>query len=218
MRPPLRECRRDLRVRSAGELRWRLEQLALAKRATVAEIEEAMHACRIELSRRPAHCQDAPGDAAFGHAYNFKLEGLPCEVLLLVAMEFDEDQAPRLLLSPTRTMATTRAQTRTLAPTLRWARAPALVPTRPPARPHVRTPATHPHTHTHTLTLTRQTHTHTHTLDRPGPPSPSQTRLRPPTHTLTLTRSSRCSSATDTSARPSSPQPPSHWAPSRSHA
>ena len=114
MRPPLRECRRDLRVRSAGELRWRLEQLALAKRATVAEIEEAMHACRIELSRRPAHCQDAPGDAAFGHAYNFKLEGLPCEVLLLVAMEFDEDQAPRLLLSPTRTMATTRAQTRTL--------------------------------------------------------------------------------------------------------
>ena len=180
MRPPLRECRRDLRVRSAGELRWRLEQLALAKRATVAEIEEAMHACRIELSRRPAHCQDAPGDAAFGHAYNFKLEGLPCEVLLLVAMEFDEDQAPRLLLSPTRTMATTRAQTRTLAPTLRWARAPALVPTRPPARPHVRTPATHPHTHTHTLTLTRQTHTHTHTLDRPGPPSPSQTRLRPP--------------------------------------
>ena len=177
MMPPLRECRRVLRVRSSAELHWRLEQLALAKRATLAEIEEAMHACRIELSRRPAHCQDAPGDAAFGHAYNFKLEGLPCEVLLLVAMEFDEDQAPRHALSPTRTMATTRAPTRTLAPTLRRPRAPTLVPTRTPARPHARTPATHPHTHTLTLTRQPHAHTHTHTLDRPGPPSPSQTRL-----------------------------------------
>jgi hypothetical protein len=94
---PMREGATALRrCYSAVQLHERLALLELAWRDTSAEIEEAQRACLAELALRPTHCRGAPDDGtASDRPYNFKLELLPRDVLLFVAIEFDQGQEPR---------------------------------------------------------------------------------------------------------------------------